>query len=306
MAGARVRLGVCVGWDEDYDDGSGIAYRLANWSVVQRKHPYYYVDWLNPWRPPEAALLNYEGQDVITLSRELDMPLYLNFNLNPRAEETMDDVLAGRPTVSGLTDAEHVGHIARHLASYCAETGRVVPVRFLHEFNAYDQPWDARYFSAPSYRALFGRWARILKGADGRIKSTYCTASGAPLGRLLQAYYPGDEVVDYIAADIYPGNAPEATEREFANLDAAYSFAQSRGKPFAIPEFSRPRESPRDDPAHIDRLGRWMATHPGLKIACSFELRNRNGDWRIGDGFHPRIAGAWRSWATRDAFIGWS
>jgi hypothetical protein len=215
----------------------------------------------------------------------------------------MVDVLEGSTTTSSMSAPEYVKTLASALKAYTDTSGSVVPVRFLHEMNMAEKPWQS--IDPDTYRRLFRQWASILHAGNPRLRTVWCIAGGG--ARDFEKYYPGDTAVDWVGCDIYPGMRPAATEYEFSNLDAAHDLAGRRSKPFVIPEFSRPSgtidEVP-DDPRYLQRLGEWMVSSSRLVAVCNFEVYNHNGDWRLSDGTHQQMLKMWRSYARRPIFEG--
>ncbi len=104
----------------------------------------------------------------------------------------------------------------------------------------------------------------------------------------LANYYPGNNYVDYVAADVYDeawGSYPGAAQ-EFSNLETeSYglnwlsSFAAGQGKPVALGEWglgsvpgkpgqayaaSNQKVSGGDDPTFIDDMAKWISRQQRL------------------------------------------
>jgi len=122
---------------------------------------------------------------------------------------------------------------------------------------------DGRAIHLPNGVALDyrGAWRRMvelvrLRGGED-IEMVWTVGSSVlrqPEGR---AFYPGDDVVDVIGADLYNWFTCQGTDRPWVSFDdllePAVAFAAERGKPLALPEFASAA-----DPADPGRRAGWM------------------------------------------------
>jgi hypothetical protein len=167
-------------------------------------------------------------------------------------------------------------------------SGRPVWIRILPEMNGGWNPWCAFDESGRSrgpthstgrFVKAFRRMTLILRGGpvgsivaklranglpplraggdlprSGKVKivwnpqghGTPFIAANGP-----RAYWPGGAYVDVVADDLYS----DSGEPSWQGMDVLYSF----GRPFLVAEWALERE---DDPAWVQRMFAWVATHP--------------------------------------------
>jgi hypothetical protein len=143
------------------------------------------------------------------------------------------------------------------------------------EFDGDWFPWrasrDPQAF-VPYYRRIV-QTMRTVPGA--RFTFVWNFNAGENASRP-DVFYPGDDVVDVIAADVYnqswhAGDADPAARRRSRHaqpygLDWLASFARAHRKPIAIPEWGtglRPDgHGFGDDPEFIADMAAWIASHP--------------------------------------------
>lgn len=111
---------------------------------------------------------------------------------------------------------------------------------------------------ALEYRAAWRAVIELIRSRGGEdidmVWTVGAEALSEPEG---QAFYPGDDVVDVIGADLYNWFTCQGTDRpwvSFENLvEPAVRFAAERGKALALPEFASAA-----DPADPNRRAGWM------------------------------------------------
>ena len=111
---------------------------------------------------------------------------------------------------------------------------------------------------ALDYRGAWRRMVELVRLRGGEdIEMVWTVGSSVlrqPEGR---AFYPGDDVVDVIGADLYNWFTCQGTDRPWVSFDdllePAVAFAAERGKPLALPEFASAA-----DPADPGRRAGWM------------------------------------------------
>jgi beta-mannanase len=85
-----------------------------------------------------------------------------------------------------------------------------------------------------------------------------------------QAYYPGDDYVDWVGADLYPWGEP-------AWLEPVYQFGLAHNKPFFLAEFGiRQEETSLTHQQHIQWLKdvfNYVESHPRIKVVLYFNYR---------------------------------
>lgn len=111
---------------------------------------------------------------------------------------------------------------------------------------------------ALDYRAAWRRMAELIRERGGEdidmVWTVGAEALSEPEG---SSYYPGDDVVDVIGADLYNWFTCQGTDRPWVSFEKlvqpAVQFAAERNKPLALPEFASAA-----DPADVGRRAGWM------------------------------------------------
>lgn len=152
-------------------------------------------------------------------------------------------------------------------------------VRPFHEMNGswYDN-WIVTRENSADYKKAFARYAGILREALPEVYIAFSPNYGDHTGLPIDAWYPGDDVVDVIAPDYYndyqdkangsvEGWNAEADKRDGdgdpEGPEAWRQFAKAHGKPLAFPEWGlKPSgQGGQDSPAWIKGFNAWMNTH---------------------------------------------
>ncbi|HEU0102338.1 MAG TPA: hypothetical protein VFR07_08475 [Mycobacteriales bacterium] len=150
------------------------------------------------------------------------------------------------------------------------------------------------------YRAAFAHVARLARRVDNPgLKTTlilFGYSANPQAKRSITDYWPGRELTDVIAWDIYNGWATEqGTYGGLEQIAHAREAARKVGKPWGIAEFGSVRLK-RDDgsgrAAWITRMSRYASEH-GAKFAMYFDAVGPEGtDYRLTDKPSRR---AWRN-----------
>ncbi len=111
---------------------------------------------------------------------------------------------------------------------------------------------------ALEYRAAWRQMIELIRSrGGGDIDMVWTVGAEALSERSGRAFYPGDDVVDVIGADLYNWFTCQGTDRPWVSFDdlvePAVLFAADRGKPLALPEFASAA-----DPADPSRRAGWM------------------------------------------------
>ena len=144
-----------------------------------------------------------------------------------------------------------------------ASIGPNVYFTFNHEPETQDSKSNG---SATEFIGAWRQFYDILRDRTGpltdpsdpnQIAAIYTVGnSGFEDGRA-EEFYPGDEYVDVIGADMYNWYTCQGSDREWVQLtellEPGVAFARSRNKPLAIPEFGSAV-----DPADPEAKGEWM------------------------------------------------
>lgn len=111
---------------------------------------------------------------------------------------------------------------------------------------------------AVAYRGAWRRMVELVRSRGGDDVEMVWTVGSSVLSESEgRAFYPGDDVVDVIGADLYNWFTCQGTDRPWVSFDAliepAVEFAAERGKPLALPEFASAA-----DPVDPNRRAGWM------------------------------------------------
>lgn len=199
---------------------------------------------------------------------------------------------------------DHFAEFARILVA----NGRAdAYLRIGWEFNGSWYPWAAKK-DPEAFKAYFRRIAGIFRSAEGsRFKIVWNPARGkqqiAP-----DLVYPGDDVVDVIALDLYnqswrPEDKADPAVRwrnhvvQPYSLDWLKAFAAEHGKPIAIPEWGTGTSSNGhgmgDDPRYISEMAAWINAN-NVVFSGYWDYPASDFDAEISDGGQPLSAAAFR------------
>lgn len=167
---------------------------------------------------------------------------------------------------------------ARALAVHRKSATGPTFVRPFHEMNGdWYVNWAVTKANSADYKRAFARYVGILRAAMPTVyiswSPNYRDHSGLPI----QAWYPGDAVVDCVAPDYYDDSASrarvdvkawnaQAGERDARGnpqgLETWRQFALHHGKPVCFPEWGlKPTGGGTDHPVWIRAVNAWMNQH---------------------------------------------
>lgn len=135
-----------------------------------------------------------------------------------------------------------LGRAADYLASLKDEEGNPLPLIFRpwHEMSGGWFWWGGPNTTVESYRKLWEMTRRAFdeKGLDNILYAYSPDVVGSK--EEYMTWYPGDEYVDIMGADVYHRDGHEGTERWFAAIDSTYgsaaAVAAEKGKIAALTE----------------------------------------------------------------------
>ncbi|MGI4893729.1 MAG: glycoside hydrolase family 26 protein [Janthinobacterium lividum] len=239
----------------------------------------WFLTWSVSW--PRAGGLDAAagGYDVqIAWQPELDDDTPIRFA----------DVLAG----------VHDDYLVRFFTRAAAHPGRVT-IRFAHEMNGSGYPWSVGYrgsgpgclTSVEEYITVWRYLVRFQRSLGARnIRWAWCITTSDKGGIPAEDYYPGSDVVDVLAADVYVGygggwqSPGRAVQRVYDRLTPLHPSAPvwlselgcrepSKDEPGAPPD-------PRRDKARWLEEFFGLTGFPRLSAACFFNA-SRAFDWRL-------------------------
>jgi hypothetical protein len=212
---------------------------------------------------------------------------------------------------NGITDAASVAAgsydaMIRTRARDVAALGAPVVMRFAWEMDGYNNP--VKPASAADYVAQWRRIHRLFaeEGATNVIWMWCPNAWGFDNGQA-PAYYPGDDVVDWVGADGYdlaPLKA-KAKHQSFESIFAkSYDWAKSHNKPFTIGEFGALEDGATYKAEWVDAArnaltGRLAGTKAVLAWShedVTYDDKTKTYNFRMDSS--PAVAVAWARWAT--------
>jgi hypothetical protein len=169
-------------------------------------------------------------------------------------------------------------------------------VRPFHEANGdWYENWVVTRSNSADYKKAYARYVGILRKAMPTVYISWSPNWTDHTGLPIDAWYPGDDVVDCIAPDYYDdGTSParvsvaawnaEADDTDSVGnpvgLEAWRQFAIARGKPMCFPEWGlKPAGAGVDHPVWITAVNTWMT-------------KNANtARWPMGQPIPPEASG---------------
>lgn len=137
------------------------------------------------------------------------------------------------------------------------------------------------------YVAMWRRFVELLRDAGGdHVTVAWVMTGGAFSDERAAQWYPGDDVVDVIGADVYNWHTCQGTERPWQSLEdliaPPLAFARERGKPLALPEFASVEDTPGRKAAWLDDAADTL-TNPrvasDLAFVAWFDVTAPGGTW---------------------------
>jgi hypothetical protein len=179
---------------------------------------------------------------------------------------------------SGGMDARWTKDLTKLQALWygAGKTGQLY-LRMAHEFNLHGYPWKVVNSDVPNYIAGFRRWAALCRSIVPQAKILWSVSadSSADLGLNFTNAYPGTDVIDVHGVDyynMYPwvNTAPDFTANSLVfhpsgapkGIEQHRLYAQSKGKPLAISEWSNP-ESLGEATGWLQAFHDWIVAHAG-------------------------------------------
>lgn len=232
--------------------------------------------------PLDVVRVFYQGEPDPWPGKAPDRHVVVSFKLEPRA------------VTAGLYDQAMTGWFA------AAPRDQDVTWVYWHEP---EDDIERGEFTAEEFRAAFAHLAGLADQAGNpRLRSALVLMSYTlrpPSGREWRDYYPGDDVVDVFAWDVYNRRTDGYSSPEEL-LDRPRQVAESVGKPFAVAELGSKLAQGDDGQARAQwllDLGDYALAH-GARFVCYFDFVWNDGadDYRLDD--EPSAA-AWRQLTAR-------
>jgi len=258
---------------------------------------------LNVWAGWQAS--DQPGQPMVPFNKRLadvykeravtgpSSLLYLDWTLtNPGSDLPSYSGITTKDVASGRLDG-YISEYARELKAF----GKPVLTRLMGgEFNGswwYSQsPYANKNLTTTDFVAAWRRIVDIFR-REGALNVSFAwipnvvPATNYPgwIDPDTDAYYPGDDYVDWVGADIYSWLPPTA-------LDALYGFGVSHKKPFFLAEWGVRLHSqifnggvartPAQELAWINGMFDYIASHSNIKAIDYFDYKG----WADPDAAH--------------------
>jgi hypothetical protein len=190
-------------------------------------------------------------------------------------------------------------------------------VRIAHEMNGDWMAWGMNSKSLKDYIKGYRLYASIVRKEFPEARLSWSPNGGNHTDVSTDKQYPGDDVVDVVAPDIYdgwPDTTSAAIFRENAKkwltpesptgIIAWQIWAERRGKPLGMPEWGIIHG---DHPDFVIGVHSVMSQHPGLKGKVSNAGRfvydvyfNADDEFKLLGGANPKAAAAYkaRTWGN--------
>jgi hypothetical protein len=247
--------------------------------------------------PPQIASLAAEKSAVETLERDLGRPLDIDHNFYPWDKEFPTeteswDLKSGRiPMISwngkGVATADiAAGHYDALITDRAIRVKRLGQPIFIRWFWEMDGKKKAESVGSPAnYIAAWRHIVAMFKhqGATN-VSWVWCPNASAFTDGAAQAYYPGDDDVDWTCADGYnwaPGR-PTDNWRSFAEIFGGfYDWAVKQKKPIMVGEFGVQERSPNDKAQWVNQTREAIKKDFPLIKAVVYFNANKDFDWRM-------------------------
>jgi beta-mannanase len=251
--------------------------------------------WLGAWVQPSGSLGRAaQQQAVLELERRIGRRLAIDHTYVPFGARLgwrpAWDVQMGRIPLLTIGNGASTAEIAqgrhdvylRRLAEEVRALGRPVYLRYAHRM---DDPANRAWVGSPEQFVAAWRHVReIFAGLPASF--VWAPTAAAFAGDVADRFYPGDDQVDWIAADGYngPGCRSQGGWRELSDIFGDfYVWGSSHDKPLMIGETGTV-EDPAEDgrkAAWFDNAARDLATEmPNVQALVYFDAR-KACDYRV-------------------------
>lgn len=284
--------------------GTGVASANASTSIMEGA-------WLGEWA--NSSTKNIENFNQVTNSKAQIIQTFMNTSQTFNQISSVVDYVYSQGALNLIT-IEPIGYttadinkgkldnyfktLAQSMKSW--NHGQEMWVRFMHEMNGNWYSWsigDSRVNTNQSYINAYQRVVNIFRSAGAtNIKWVYSVNSeNIGKGSTFTGSYPGDNYIDYVAADGYNwGNTKAYSQwKSFRQVfDQSYAELSKINKPFLITEWAS-TENGGDKAVWIkDAFTQIKGGAYGKLKATVWFNENKETDWRI-----------WSSTSSLNAYI---
>jgi len=251
--------------------------------------------WLGAWVQPASFSRQVQQAAVLELERQIGRRLAIDHTYVPWGTglgwRPAWDVSLGRIPIITFGNGGNTSEIAqgrhdvylRRLSEAVRELGKPVFLRYAHRM---DLPSASSWVGDPA--SYVAAWRHVHEIFSGLPVSWVWTPTAAAFAgdQPAERFYPGDDYVDWIAADGYNAFGCDG-QREWRQLSevfgAFYAWGRARGKPLMIAEGGS-TEDPADPgrkATWFDNAARQLATEmPNVQALVYFDAR-KTCDYRV-------------------------
>ena len=204
----------------------------------------------------------------------------------------------GLGTLEAIATGSYETYVTEFLTAAKA-WGKPMFLRFAHEMNGNWYPWDGAHNGSEEAGERYKRAWIYIYNVKEAVGAANVTLVWSPNNTDLpneawntpEAYYPGDQYVDWIGMDGY--NWGYAGWEDFDQIfSSVYQKLTSlTGKPLMIGEFSSAEQGGDKAVWISDVLTRIKSSYPRVKALCWFNI-DKERDWRVNSSVSAEAA--WR------------
>jgi beta-mannanase len=252
--------------------------------------------WLGAWVQPTGSFTKAAQQEaVLDLERRIGRRLAIDHSYLPFGAQLgwrpAWDVEMGRIPLITIGNGASTAEIAsgrhdvylRQLAESVRGLAKPVYIRYAHRM---DEPRNSSWVGSP--QSFVAAWRHVREIFAGLPASFVWAPTAAAFGSdAADRFYPGDDQVDWIAADGYngPGCRPQSSWRELSDIFGDFHvWGSSHGKPLMIGETGSV-----EDPADAGRKAAWFdkgardltTEMPNVQALVYFDAK-KTCDYRVG------------------------
>lgn len=194
-------------------------------------------------------------------------------------------------TATGAHDAEY--ETAADNLALANIQGRVTAVRIGWEFNGDWEPWSiggaGTNQTKANYIACFRRFALMIRARVPGMAIDWCCSYDRELA---SGWYPGDDVVDIVGADVYLNSAFIPNDWNFvlnapSGLIWQRDFARAHGKQISFPEWA----SNYNDTVFVTNMAQWFRDNEDIMAYHAYWNSNASFQGLLSD--YPAIQSAY-------------
>ena len=250
--------------------------------------------WLGAWVQPASYSRQVQQTAVLDLERQIGRRLAIDHTYVPWGTglgwRPAWDVSLGRIPLITFGNGGNTTEIAqgrhdvylRQLSEAVRALGKPVFLRYAHRM---DLPSERSWVGSPA--AYIAAWRHLHEVFAGLPVSWVWTPTAAAFaGGAADAFYPGDDYVDWIAADGYNAYGCNG-QRQWAELSEVfgdfYAWGSARGKPLMIAEAGSTEDpaDPARKAAWFDNAARALATEMPNVQALVYFSGSKACDYRV-------------------------